>query len=98
MYQRCSWWSGAGGTLPTKGAACRNMPFSTTYGKTVANWTVLNLVVGFMLKVGGVLDGPEQKSQESRLRDEKVLHARGTCQGDVTALTRLFIELTVSAA
>ena len=39
---------------PTKGAAPRNMPFLTTYEKTVWNMTLLNLGLGFMLKVGGV--------------------------------------------
>ena len=63
---------------PTKGAAPRNMPFSMTYGETVANSRVLNFRVRFMLKVGGVGDGLERKSQESGSGHEKVLHARGT--------------------
>ena len=67
----------AGWGAPTKSAACRNVTFLSTYEKTVANSSLLNLMVGFMLKVGGVLDGLEQESQEMDLRYEKVLHARG---------------------
>ena len=38
-----------------------------------------------MLEVGGGLRGLEQKSQESGLRDEKVLQPRGTARQAVTA-------------
>ena len=83
---------------PTKGAACRNMAFITTYGETVWNMTVLNLDVDLMLKVGGVSDGSEQKSQESAPVSEKVLQLRGTGPPDVGPLTRLSTEKTVIAA
>ena len=51
-----------------------------------------------MLEVGGVFDGPEQKSQGSRLVDEKVLQPRGTGLSRRWRLTPLLLELTVSAA
>ena len=54
------------------------MGFTATYEKTVWNLALLNLEVGFMLKVGGVQTSYERKSQESGSKDEKVLQPRGT--------------------
>ena len=88
----CAPWSGPrSGPLQTMRHP-RNMPFFGPYEKTVANSTLLNFVLGFMPKVGGVGDGSEQESQESDLRDEKVLQPRGVtsrCDTRVTGLTRL---------
>ena len=70
-------------------AAPRNMTFSETYGETVWNPGLLNLRVGFMLKVGGVSTSLERKSQESDARRQKVLHARGMGVTGCQPVTRL---------
>ena len=74
------------------------MGFDGPYEKTVWNSEVLNLEVGFMLKVGGVVRGLERKSQESGSSSEKVLQLRGTGHAAVPAASPFLLELTVSAA